>query len=627
MIQVFFAIFLTITLANQEIQDDPIIGIDLGTTYSSVCFQNNYNVEIIANEKGFKTTPTVVALSNDEFIVGQDAQEQAIINPNNTFYDIKRLTGRQYYHPNVRKTQKNLLYTLTEQNNRIYIEVPKYKDESPKLFSIDQIQAIVLTKLKNQASSYLGQTIKNVVMTVPIGYDDSQKQATIDIAKIAGLNVVQIISEPKAAAIAYKKDIEEREKIIFVFDFGGGTLDITVLKIKKSYIEDISHGSGNNLGGEDFDFNLVKYFIEQIKESTNIDIMDNKNAIQALKIEAQKAKEILSSQKIAFIKIKNLIQGYDFNHSITREKFEDLNDNLFERTLLTIQSAYDESNLQKDEIAEVILAGGSSRIPKVQQIIENFFTYSKIIKDQISDELVCVGAAIYANQLTKKGQESTNRFVEISKTPISFGLEVEGRLMSIIIPKLSKYPLSLSKLYTTAQDYQSKVLISIFQGENKSVIQNTQIGEFELIGIQVAKKWIPQIEVTFSIDFNGILKVTAVDLETKRSNNQIIAKNLLRPTDEEIQKQIKDNEDIEKEEKLKSIENLKIYQNISLKNLQTSKIKDLLNQIEYDFMISLITSSTHWVTMNEHNTNIKKEGFEKELENLKNEIKKRKVDL
>ncbi|CAD8112102.1 unnamed protein product [Paramecium primaurelia] len=624
MIQVFFAIFLTITLANQVVYGDPIIGIDLGTTYSSVCFQNNYNVEIIPNEKGFKTTPTVVALSNDEFIVGEDAQEQAIINPNNTFYDIKRLTGRSCYHPTVSKAKKNLLYNLTIQNKRIYIEVPKYKNESPKLFSIDQIQAMVLTKLKNQASSYLGQPIKNVVMTVPIGFDDSQKQATIDIAKIAGLNVVKIISEPKAVAIAYGKDKEQGEKNILVFDFGGGTLDITVLKIKKNYIEDISHGSEINLGGEDFDFNLVKYFIEQIKESTKIDIKDNKYAIQALKIEAKKAKEILSSQKIAIIKIKNLIQGYDFNHSITREKFEDLNENLFERTKLTIQSAYDQSNLSKDEIADVILAGGSSRIPKVQQIIENFFTQSKIIKDQIQDELVCVGAAIQANQLTKKGQQSTNRIVEISKTPISFGVEIEGGLMSIIIPKLSKYPLSLSKLYTTIHDYQSTVLISIFQGENKFTILNTQIGEFELTGIQVAKKRIPQIEVTFSLDFNGILQVTAIDLETKSSNNQVIAKNLLRPTEEEIQNLTKDNEDIQKEEeeKLQSIEKLKIYQNEFLKDLQMSEYKDLLKEIEYDQIIQLLTSSTQWVKMNEHNTKIKKEVFKKELENLQNQINK-----
>ncbi|CAK68585.1 unnamed protein product (macronuclear) [Paramecium tetraurelia] len=612
MVIFFLGVFFSIIHADDKLYDYPVIGIDLGTTYSSVCIQRDDKVEVLANKFGSKTTPTVVALSNDEFIVGEDAKEQAIINPNNTFYDLKRLTGRNYFDPSVQKMKKRQAYSIAEENNRTCIKVDQYGNESNKLFSIDYIQAKVLVYLKQIAHFYLEVPIKNLVITVPISFNNAQKEATIDIAEIAGFNVVRIISEPKAAAIAYGIDNLTQKKIIFVFDFGGGTLDITVVKATKDKFEDLEHQAQPNLGGEDFDQTIVNYFIDYIYKSTRIDIIHNKKAIQVLKTEAQRAKETLSSQKIAHIKISNLIEGYDFNYSLTREKFEELNEEHFNDVIDVINSTFKISNLQIIDIDEVILVGGSSRIPKIQQIIETIFVNSKIIKDRIQDELVCVGAAIYANSLTKEEYQKY-QFAEIMKTTISYGVETLGGMMSIIIPKMSKYPLTLSKIYTSVLDYQTRIIIQVFQGENKFTILNQQIGLFELKGIKIAKRGIPEIQVTFSLNYNGLLQVTAFDLDTKSlSQYEIVITNLMRQSKEEIQKQ---KDESEKEEKI-YLERMDEF----LIEIQQSKYKNQISQAELSEIKLLLDSSSKWLQENQYKADKKITDFEKKQQDLKNSI-------
>ncbi|CAD8162113.1 unnamed protein product [Paramecium octaurelia] len=613
----------SITQATQELYDYPIIGIDLGTTYSSVCIQSNDKVVIIPNEYGFKSTPTVVAY-NTTFLVGEEAKEQALINPMNTFYDLKRLIGKDYFDPNVQKLKKNLPFTLINENNTICIKVLQYKNEGEKIFNIDYIQAKVLTKLKNMASDYLGFPIQHAVITVPIGFNDIQKQATIDIAEIAGLKAVRIISEPNAAAIAYGRDYVTRETNIFVFDFGGGTLDITAMKATKYKFEDLQHSSEVNLGGEDFDFNVVEYLIKYIKDTAKIDLQHNKKAIQILKIEAQKAKEVLSMQNIAHIKIPNLIEGYDFYYSLTKEQFEEVNQVLFERVVSAIKSTFVVNNLQIKDIDEVILVGGSSRIPKVQEIVETIFVNSKIIKDRLQDELVCIGAAIVANSLTKQSKKHY-QFVEIMKTQISYGIETFYGQMSIIIPRLSKYPLSLSRFYTTIADYQSKIEIKVFQGENKFTEWNEEIGKFELDGIQKAKKGIPEIQITFALNQNGMLTAQAIDLNTKSSSQETInIKNLVGISYEEISNLRKENEEEEKadEERILSISRLKSYHKDFLNELKQSKFNSALDESQQQEIQEVLNTSSKWLEENRYNPQTSIEEFQNELQNLRNSLNK-----
>ncbi|CAK68590.1 unnamed protein product (macronuclear) [Paramecium tetraurelia] len=619
----FFLGLFSITQATEELYDYPIIGIDLGTTYSSVCIFRDDKVEIIPNEYGFKSTPTVVAF-NGTFLIGEEAKEQGIINPQNTFYDIKRLTGRTYLDPNVNRVKKGLPFTIMQENDKICIKVSQPRNKSNKIFNIDYIQAKVLTKLKNIASSYLGVPVKNAVISIPIGFNDIQKQATIDIAEIAGLKVVRLISEPNAAVIAYGRDYVTEKTNIFVFDFGGGTLDIAATIVTKQKFEEIDNSSEMNLGGEDFDFNVVKYLVDQIYNSTGMNLTDHKKANQALKIEAQKAKETLSSQEIAHIRISNLIEGYDFQYNLTREKFEEVNQDLFDRVISTINSTFIVSETQIEDIDEVILVGGSSRIPKVQEIVEKRFVHSKIIKDRIQDELVCIGAAILANSLTKQ-LEKQYRFVEIKRTAISYGVETDKEDMNIIIPRLSRYPLVLSRFYTTIEDYQTGISINIFQGESEFTEYNEKIGNFKLSGIQKATKGVPEIEITFALNQNGMLTATAFDLNTKSSSQLAIQiKNKKRLTQEDIDNLRKENEQEEKldREKIQTISKLKKYHMQFLNDIKKSKYKYALGESQLYEIKEILNTSSKWLEDNRYKLQTTTQDFQNELQNLKNSLDK-----